>query len=320
MWDGDERPTTFMSAQELRAELGASDLEAGKIVAVTVRDPDGGISNAAEFTINNPAPALTTIAPAAELHLNSAPTLTLSGSNFVPNSVVRWAGGDRPTTYVSGTQLRATLAAREMAATGRFPITVHNPPPAGGTSGAIDFSVVTYTMGVSPAAVTVTAGQSANYTVTVNPQYGPLDSAVTFFCKGIPQKCGAFFSPYSVTPGANHASSTLTISTTAPAQAAMGGVSSATSPVPPAFGLLIFIPAIALGFRLKRTSPVERSSRRRLAAAALLGLIGWLACCSGGGDGEIDIDGTPPGNYRITIEAKAGNLTMTEIVDLIVQY
>jgi hypothetical protein len=100
----------------------------------------------------------------------------------------------------------------------------------------------------------------------------------------------------------------------------MGGVSSAPPPVPPALGLLVLIPAIALVFRLKRTSPVGRISRRRLAVAALIGLIGWLACCSGGGDGEIHYDGTPPGNYRITIEAKAGNLTMTEIVDLIVQY
>ena len=320
MWDGDDRPTTFVSAQELRAELGAPDLEVGKVVAVTVLDPDGGISNAAEFTINNPAPALISLSPAQALLRNSGPHVTVSGSNFVTNSVVRLAGNDRPTTFVSGTELTAVVAPEDMTTAGRFPITVYNPPPAGGTSGSLEFSVVTYTTDVSPAGLTVTAGQAANYTVMVNPQYGPLDSAVVFSCKNIPPKCVAFFTPDSVTPGANQASSTLMISTKAPTQAALGGMASATPPVLPAFGLLIFIPAIALLSRQKRSSPAAMPSRRRLAVAALIGLLGWLACCSAGGDGDVHVEGTPPGNYRITIEAKAGNLTMTEYVDLIVQY
>ena len=41
-------------------------------------------------------------------------TLTVDGSNFVTNSVVRWNGSDRPTTIVSATQLIAQITAGHM--------------------------------------------------------------------------------------------------------------------------------------------------------------------------------------------------------------
>ncbi len=49
---------------------------------------------------------------------DSAFTLTVNGSDFVSDSVVRWNGADRVTTYVSSTQLTAAIPATDIAPAG----------------------------------------------------------------------------------------------------------------------------------------------------------------------------------------------------------
>ena len=66
-------------------------------------------------------------------------TLTVNGTNFESGSVVSWNGSARTTTYVSATQLIATIPASDIAAAGRVPVTVSN--PGGGTSNAPMFTV-----------------------------------------------------------------------------------------------------------------------------------------------------------------------------------
>jgi predicted outer membrane repeat protein len=54
-------------------------------------------------------------------------TLTLRGSGFAENSVVRWNGADRPTTFVSTTRLTAAIEQADVATPGNVPVTVYNP-------------------------------------------------------------------------------------------------------------------------------------------------------------------------------------------------
>lgn len=61
-------------------------------------------------------------------------TLTVNGAGFVPESVVRWNGSPRPTTFVSNTQLTAAIPAADIATIGSALITVFNPAPGGGVS------------------------------------------------------------------------------------------------------------------------------------------------------------------------------------------
>ena len=68
-------------------------------------------------------------------------TLTVNGSGFLPSSVVLWNGSARPTTYVRGTRLRASIPASDVAVAGIFPVVVYTPPPGGGTSGILTFTV-----------------------------------------------------------------------------------------------------------------------------------------------------------------------------------
>ncbi|TMI95192.1 MAG: hypothetical protein E6H01_14530 [Bacillati bacterium ANGP1] len=66
----------------------------------------------------NPAPTTTGLTPASAVAGSPGFTLTVNGSGFVPASVVQWNGTDRPTTFVSATELTAALARADLAATG----------------------------------------------------------------------------------------------------------------------------------------------------------------------------------------------------------
>jgi hypothetical protein len=66
----------------------------------------------------------------------------------VSGSTVRWNGSSRTTTFVSATQLRATILAADLASIpGVIPgprtanVTVFTPVPGGGTSSAVFFTI-----------------------------------------------------------------------------------------------------------------------------------------------------------------------------------
>jgi Tol biopolymer transport system component len=88
-----------------------------------------------------PVPVLNSLTPASVTAGGAAFPLTVTGSSFVQDSVVRWNGTDLATTYVSATRLTAQVPANKIAATGKADVTVYNPSPSGGTSAALVFSV-----------------------------------------------------------------------------------------------------------------------------------------------------------------------------------
>lgn len=80
--------------------------------------------------------------------------LDVIGSDFVGGSVVRWNGSDRPTTFISGRELTAQIAASDIAATGTASVTVFNPPPGGGNSNTLTFALQAGGLG-GPASITL---------------------------------------------------------------------------------------------------------------------------------------------------------------------
>ncbi len=73
------------------------------------------------------APTISSISPSSATVGGSAFTLTVNGSGFTTSSVVRWRGADRATTFVSETQLRASISAGDLASAGTASVTVYNP-------------------------------------------------------------------------------------------------------------------------------------------------------------------------------------------------
>lgn len=129
-WNGQDRTTRFVSATQLGIDLLASDLATGGtgIIQVTNPTPGGGLSAPLTFTITGgaaPAAAtLTSISPDHAAAGSAAFTLTVTGTNFTAASKVRWNGDERTTTFVSATQLTASIAAADIATAGTAAVTV----------------------------------------------------------------------------------------------------------------------------------------------------------------------------------------------------
>src|SRR3989441_4591701 len=142
-WNSSARTTTFVSGTQLRAAIPASDVATAGTASVPAFSPTpgGGTSGALTFTINNPVPTIASLTPGNATVGAAAFTLTVNGTNFVSGSVVRWNGGARTTTFVSGTQSQAAIPASDVATAGTASLTVFSPTPGGGTSGALTFTV-----------------------------------------------------------------------------------------------------------------------------------------------------------------------------------
>ncbi len=143
---------TAAGTYEFRLFLNNGYTRAATSPAVTVTAPDPS------------GPVITSLSPNRATAGGAAFTLTVNGTGFVAASTVRWNGSDRATTFVSNTQLRASISAADIAAVGTALVTVASPAP-GGTSSAVPFTISPApTLTVS--ATTVAPG--ASITVTLN--------------------------------------------------------------------------------------------------------------------------------------------------------
>lgn len=271
--------------------------------------------------VSNPAPVLTALSPTSTTAGAGDDTLLVFGSSFDPTSLVRWNGTSRPTTFVSSTELQAMIPASDFSAGGTADVTVFTPAPGGGTTPSLTFTITSFTTSASPSSVTVSAGQSATYTVTVTPEFGSFDPTVSLSCSNLPSLASCSFNPSQVTPGANPASTSLTISTTA-----------SSARVAPPFGLpprtpvgVLWLGVLALA--LLGLTLARRAARRQLRFGLALGLLAWLlvvqVACGGGGEttpsAPLRRPGTPTGTFTITITGTAGSLQHSTTATLVVQ-
>jgi YVTN family beta-propeller protein len=194
---GSAPATTFVNSTQLTAAIPAASIASTGTPAVTVTNPapGGGTSNAINFTVTSSASTVPTISflspscvPAGEQFVDSVDNqLTVVGQNFVPGSVVRWNGSDRPTAFDENVVLTAQISASDIAAAGTAAVTVFNPGPGGATSNTSTFTITTgavdpQSIAVDPAgkfAYVASAGCSAQGYVsmyTINPTTGALAS------------------------------------------------------------------------------------------------------------------------------------------------
>ncbi|MGD0908568.1 MAG: Ig-like domain repeat protein, partial [Candidatus Acidiferrales bacterium] len=106
------------------------------------------------------APVISSISPNAVPAAGGAFTLTINGTGFVSGSVVQWNGAARTTTFVSQTQLTASLSSSDIAVAGWDQVTVSNAGVGGLVSNAVAFQVAS---GIGP-----TIGTALNF-VPVTP-------------------------------------------------------------------------------------------------------------------------------------------------------
>jgi subtilisin family serine protease len=154
---------------------------------------------------------------------SSAQAVTVSNTGNAPlnlSSIV--TSGDFSQTNNCGTSV---------AAGGQCTVNVTFTPTASGTrSGTLTISDdslsgspqtvalsgtgLDFSISATPSSITVSAGNTANYTTTAKAVGGTFNSAIGFSCSGLPTAATCAFSPTSVTPGAGSANSKMTITTT----------------------------------------------------------------------------------------------------------
>lgn len=94
------------------------------------------------YSGQNPAPAISSLAPSAIPAGTNGSVLVVSGSFFSTTSVVLWNGETLPTTYISDLKLAAQVPAEKLAAAGQNAVTVTSPAPGGGASASLICAVL----------------------------------------------------------------------------------------------------------------------------------------------------------------------------------
>lgn len=128
-------------ANGLPALAGARDITIApdmRSVHVTGYNDDSVVT----LRFANPQPVLSSLAPASATAGAGDLLLTVNGEGFVAGAILRWNNIDITPSFVSATQLKATIDAAKLAAVGSASITVVNPGPGGGLSvNALSFTI-----------------------------------------------------------------------------------------------------------------------------------------------------------------------------------
>jgi trimeric autotransporter adhesin len=165
-WNGSNLATglSVLSNTQLQATVPAGFIVVAGTAQVGVLNPapGGGLSNLAPFTIKNPLPSISSVAPASTQAGGATFSLTVNGSGFAcavtstttnkdgtttttcttSASVINWNGSAQTTTFVNTSQLTASIDASLIASAQTAQVTVTNPPPGGGTSQPAVFNVL----------------------------------------------------------------------------------------------------------------------------------------------------------------------------------
>ena len=91
--------------------------------------------------MTNGAPTATSLTPSNIGVWGPDFNLTVTGTNFNIQSVVYWKGVAKPTSWVSATKLNATIPTSDIQAAGAVPVFVVNPPPGGGKTSNLTFTI-----------------------------------------------------------------------------------------------------------------------------------------------------------------------------------
>jgi hypothetical protein len=136
-------------------------------------------------------------------------------------------------------------------------------------------TVTNFGVTATPGSLTVAAGQSATYRITLAAQGGAFSNAINLGCANLPTGTSCTFSPASVSPGAGTIDTTLTITTTSrspsPAHVSIAGMEAG-------LGAMLMVGAILASRRHKHM--VWR------VATAVVAIAFIQAACGGGNNGS----------------------------------
>jgi plastocyanin len=136
-------PVSWASSDPSVATMTGLGMAAGVNPGVTtITAIVDGRSGSTQLSVRSPAPQISEVSPdTVTAGRTSDLVVTVTGGGFTQQSRVRLNGTDRPTEYQSATRLRATLTAADLEEARTAAVTVHTPPPGGGTTFTLPFQV-----------------------------------------------------------------------------------------------------------------------------------------------------------------------------------
>ena len=124
---------------------GSPAIDNGTDVGCPIVDQRGmgrvGVCDVGAYESGN-GPTMTALSPSlGGVNLAQDFVLTIYGGEFTAETVVRWGGAARPTTFIDSSQLTADISAADLADSGTVMVTVYDPNTAV-ESNALQFTIV----------------------------------------------------------------------------------------------------------------------------------------------------------------------------------
>jgi hypothetical protein len=305
------------------ANLSPSSSSFGVLARLNSQAPQAANDNALDYLSFSSGGATSLLnqtnpAPAAPTPLPSKTTLAVSANNAAPNQQLTFTatiGGISPTGTVSFTSGTTSLGTAPISngtavlpfafvTSGTYAVTATYAGDSNNlasTSNSISITVVApdFSVTAAPAAVTISAGQSAVTTLTITP-VGGYSGTVKFSCGTLPNEATCSFAPSTVTPTNGAATTTtLTIATKAPSTAMLLKIARPLSGI--AWAGLVFF-----GFMPRRTRQLKTQLMR--SALVMLMLLGGVLSLSGCNSSSPAKDpGTPAGPQSISVTVADSN-------------
>jgi len=291
-------------------------------VTVTVTNTDsqiGSLNNGYTYTAVNPAPTVTSIAPNTG-SASGGTAITITGTGFLAGATVSFGGTSASgVTVVNNTSITATAPAHSA---GVVSVVVTNTDSQSGTL-ANGYTYLSsgnpgLGLGLSPGSsgsVTVPAGQTATYTLSIGG--AGMSGTASLTCGGAPT--GANCPVPASEPFSSTAPATFTVSVTTTSRIIGALHPPALSPMPWLWTLAIAMLGIVV--RLRTRAPNRPPGRQLYLWLAPLTLMLFLVSCGGGSNGgpQPNPNGTPAGTYALTVKATSNSTIETTSLTLIVQ-
>jgi len=228
-----------------------------------------------------------------------------------------------PATLTTGQT--STLTVGNLAAVVPNALNVQVVGTFGSETDTISISVLfkNFTLAMSPPLLSLNAGQTGSYALTVTPVNG-FTGDVSLACSNLPKETTCTPDPASVTlDGSSTANVTVNLATTANSMLVPGGGPFAS---PPGSGQRILV----FGFLLMGLLILLANRRRVLnhqrtwvgVALLVLLVMAWVSCNSSYYNpvtSQVAPPGTPPGNYTVVLTGTTSAVTRTTSANLVVK-
>lgn len=326
MWNSTELTTKFVSGTTLTAYVSNSDISQPGTVQVTVKNPNGSTTGAANFTVtSNISLSTSTLSLGSQLlgvsSSGQSVTITNNGSATLNITGITASNGFTQTNNCSSLATAATCSVTITfqptaagAVTGVLTIAASDGETlmVGLSGSATDFGVAA--AGGSSTSANIKAGQTATFNLAVSPVSG-FTGNVALSCSGAPalSQCGV--APTNVAVGSGPAAFTVTLTTTAPVVA----MQLPSAPMAPPNGGVVLLALTAIA-----GIAAIRRARLRPAFVTLVACVALMPGCGGGGGGtkppgQNPQPGTPAGAYAITVTATTQGVSRQMTLNVTVQ-